>query len=44
MKHIENPDIARTFYSGIIQPYAYSEPCVTLAWAETWYIRNPGIF
>ena len=23
---------------------AYSEPCVTLAYAETWHIRNLGIF
>ena len=29
-------------YSGIIQ--AYSEPCVTLAYSEIWYIQNPGIF
>ena len=29
-------------YSGVIQ--AYSEPSVTLAFAETWHISNPGIF
>ena len=29
-------------YSGIIR--AYSEPCVTLAYLELWYIQNPGIF
>ena len=23
---------------------AYSEPCVKLAYAETWYTRNPEIF
>ena len=28
--------------SGIIQ--VYSEPCVTLAYYELWYIQNPGIF
>ena len=28
-------------YSGTIQ--AYSEPCVTLAYSELWYIENPGI-
>ena len=28
--------------SGIIQ--TYSEPCVTLAYYELWYIQNPGIF
>ena len=32
-------------YSGIIQTYiqAYSEPSVILAYAEPWYIQNPGI-
>ena len=29
-------------YSGIIQ--AYSEPCVTLAYSELWYIQNHRIF
>ena len=29
-------------YSGIIQ--VYSEPYVTLAYTELWYIQNPGIF
>ena len=29
-------------YSGIIQ--AYSEPCVTLAHSEFWYIQNFGLF
>ena len=28
--------------SLIIQ--AYSEPCVTLAYSEVWYIQDPGIF
>ena len=23
---------------------AYSEPCATLAYTETWHIRNPGMF
>ena len=23
---------------------AYSKPCVTLAYLETWYIQNPDIF
>ena len=33
-------------YSGIIQTYiqAYSEPSVILAYAEPWYIQNPGIY
>ena len=29
-------------YSAFIQ--AYSEPCVTLAYSELWYIQNPDIF
>ena len=29
-------------YSGIIQ--SYSEPCVTLAYSELWYIQNASIF
>ena len=29
-------------YSGIIE--AYSEPCVTLAYSELWYLQNRGIF
>ena len=27
--------------SGVVQ--AYSEPCVTLSYAELWYIQNPDI-
>ena len=32
-------------YSGVIQAYGqtYSEPCVTLAYSEPWYIQKPGI-
>ena len=39
-----NPDIIRHIqaYSGSIQ--VYCKPCVTLAYPELWYIRNPGIF
>ena len=29
-------------YSGIIE--GYSEPCVTPAYSELWYIQNPGIY
>ena len=45
LRHIQTyPDIIRDIkpYSGIIQ--AYSEPCVTLAYSELWYIQNPDIF
>ena len=44
-RHIQAySDISRhnQAYSGIIQ--LYSEPCVTLAYSELWYIQNPGIF
>ena len=44
-RHIQTyPDIIRHIqaYSGIIQ--AYSEPCITLAFSELWYIQNHGIF
>ena len=49
-RHIQTyPDIIRRIqaYSAIIQ--AYSEPCVTLAYSESWHIQNqrhiqnPGI-
>ena len=29
-------------YLGIFQ--AYSKPCVTLSYLESWYIQNPNIF
>ena len=41
-RYIQNPAIVRTVYSGVIQPY--SEPCVTLSYAETWHVWNPVIF
>ena len=49
-RHIQTyPDIIRHIqaYSGIIE--AYSQPCVTLAYSESWHIQkqrhiqNPGI-
>ena len=43
-RHIDAySDISRhnQAYLGIIQ--AYSEPCVTLACSELWYIQNPDI-
>ena len=44
-RHIQNPAIIRTVYSGIIQPYSdIFKIFVTLAYAETWHIQNPGIF
>ena len=36
IRHIQNLVLIRTVYSGIIQ--AYSEPCVTPGYAETWDI------
>ena len=36
-RHIQNPAIALN-YSAIL---TYSERCVTLAYTETWHIRNP---
>ena len=41
-RYIQNPAIVRTVYSGVIQPY--SEPCITLLYAETWHVWNPVIF
>ena len=41
-KHIQNPDIFRTVYSGVI--LADLEPCISLVYGETWHIENPEIF
>ena len=39
------PGIFRTLPWGIMQPYSgISKPYATLAYAETWDTRNPGIF
>ena len=45
MQHIQAySDIFRhnQAYSRVIK--TYSEPCVTLAYSEFWYIQNPGMF
>ena len=38
------PGVFRTFRALFSHIQEYSEPCATLAYAETWHIRNPGIF
>ena len=39
--HSQKEQFIQAIFSHI---QVYSEPCVTLAHAEAWHIRNPGIF
>ena len=41
---MKRPVIFRTFSALLSHIQAYSEPCETLAYAEIWHARNPGIF
>ena len=42
--HIQTcPNVIRHIWANLGITQAYSEPCVTLAFSEPWYLPNPGI-
>ena len=41
---MQNAAIVRMVYSGIKHIQVYSEPSVTLTYAESWNIQSPEIF